>query len=152
MYQATPETVRKTLEGIPSATNANQSLSLAGFKEAVDFVHRFIDQKTTTNKQEIPENLKKVFVFYKNFPNVYLLFCYYGWLQNFSLKNNKPLKKDKQKLQKRNQLTSIEKRKLGLHKLPKSGLTYESFTELHKLWKEYMESFLDLNMRFLIQF
>ena len=93
MYQATPEIVRKTLEGIPSATNANQSLSLAGFKEAVDFVHRFIDQKTTTNKQEIPENLKKVFVFYKNFPNVYLLFCYYGRLQNFSLKNNKPLKK-----------------------------------------------------------
>jgi hypothetical protein len=79
VYKATSETVRQTLERIPSATNANQSLSLAGFKEAVDFVNRFIDRKTTTNKQEIQENLKKVFLFSKNFLNVYLLFLYYGW-------------------------------------------------------------------------
>jgi hypothetical protein len=153
VYKATPETVRQTLERIPSATNVNKSLSLGGFKEAVDFVNRFIDKKTSSNKQEIQENLKKVKVFiYNKFTIVYLLFRYYGCLQNFPLGNNKPVKSDKQRLQKRNQLTSIEKRELGLHKLPKSGLTYESFTNLHKLWKEYMDSFLELNMRFQIQF
>ena len=44
-------------------------------------------------------------------------------------------------------LTSIEKKNLGLQKLPKKGLKYESFSALHNLWAEYMEHFLDLNNR-----
>jgi len=49
-------------------------------------------------------------------------------------------------------LTSIEKRKLGLQKLPKKGLKYQSFSALHHLWAEYIENFLDLNTRYLIVF
>nr|SVE73274.1 EOG090X0GV5 [Ceriodaphnia reticulata] len=60
------------------------------------------------------------------------------------LKNVKPVKANNQNRNKKKLLTSIEKRKLGLHKLPKAGLKYKSFASLHKLWVEYMENFLDL--------
>ena len=47
-------------------------------------------------------------------------------------------------------LSSIEKRRLGLHKLPKTGLKYVSFAPLHQLWLEYIENNLGLEMRFVI--
>nr|SVE92736.1 EOG090X0GV5 [Megafenestra aurita] len=56
----------------------------------------------------------------------------------------KPVKENSKKRNKRKVLTSIERRKLGLHKLPKTGLKYKSFGPLHQLWREYMEHVLDL--------
>ena len=42
----------------------------------------------------------------------------------------------------RHKLTSKEKRKLGLFKLPKQQ-SYESFIPLHNLWKDYMKDVID---------
>ena len=65
------------------------------------------------------------------------------------LKNaSKPVKENKQNRNRKKVLTSIEKRKLGLHKLPRTGLKYRSFASLHKFWVEYMENFLDLEARY----
>ena len=48
----------------------------------------------------------------------------------------------------KNLLTSIEKRKLGLQNLPKN-LKYKSFTKLHKAWQTYIEGFLNLDVRYI---
>jgi len=42
------------------------------------------------------------------------------------------------------QLTAKERRKLGLFRLPKRGLSYASFKPLHDLWLHYMKELLDL--------
>ena len=39
-------------------------------------------------------------------------------------------------------LTAHEKRKLGLCKLPKTGLVYEDFRQIHQLWLGYMNELL----------
>ena len=44
----------------------------------------------------------------------------------------------------RRQLTAGERRKLGLARLPKRGLKYQSFIPLHTMWQQYMEELLDL--------
>ena len=41
-------------------------------------------------------------------------------------------------------LTAREKRELGLHRLPKIGLQYEQFKDLHELWSGYMKELLDM--------
>nr|SVE94584.1 EOG090X0GV5 [Simocephalus serrulatus] len=69
-----------------------------------------------------------------------------GSTSHFPLKNPSHTKEKKCVRNKKKTLTSIEKRKLGLHKLPKTGLKYKSFAALHKLWMEYMESVLDLEV------
>ena len=35
-------------------------------------------------------------------------------------------------------LTAFERRRLGLNKLPKSGLVYDDFRDVHRLWIGYM--------------
>ena len=55
-------------------------------------------------------------------------------------KTNKPKRPRKSK----KALTSKEKRSLGLHRLPKKGLKYESFSSLNSLWQSYMTELLDL--------
>jgi len=42
-------------------------------------------------------------------------------------------------------LTAREKRDLGLHRLPKKGLNYQQFKDLHELWKGYMQELLELD-------
>jgi len=61
------------------------------------------------------------------------------------------LEKQKSKLRKvknprisKKQLTAREKRDLGLNRLPKVGLKYEQFKELHELWTSYMNDLLDI--------
>ncbi len=39
-------------------------------------------------------------------------------------------------------MTAHEKRKLGLCKLPKTGLVYEDFRNIHQLWLGYMNELL----------
>ena len=39
-------------------------------------------------------------------------------------------------------LTSFERRKLGLSKLPKTGLVFQQFREMHQLWLGYMNELL----------
>jgi hypothetical protein len=39
-------------------------------------------------------------------------------------------------------LTAFERRKLGLNKLPKTGLVYDDFRELHQLWQGYIAELL----------
>nr|SVE74527.1 EOG090X0GV5 [Daphnia barbata] len=63
---------------------------------------------------------------------------------HFRLNTNKPAKDNKGIRSQRKVLTSVEKRRLGLHKLPKTGLKYRSCAPLHQLWVEYMENFLEL--------
>lgn len=41
-------------------------------------------------------------------------------------------------------LSLRDKRRLGLYKLPRSGLKYEQFLELHDIWRQYMLDSLDL--------
>jgi ribonuclease P protein subunit POP4 len=66
------------------------------------------------------------------------------------LRNVKPDKENKKTRMRKKVLSSIEKRRLGLHKLPKTGLKYVSFAPLHQLWLEYIENNLGLEMRFVI--
>jgi ribonuclease P protein subunit POP4 len=66
------------------------------------------------------------------------------------LRNVKPVKENKKTRMRKKVLSSIEKRRLGLHKLPKTGLKYVSFAPLHQLWLEYIENNLGLEMRFVI--
>ena len=35
---------------------------------------------------------------------------------------------------------------MGLHRLPKTGLSYKSFANLHQLWVEHMEAYLELKL------
>ena len=67
--------------------------------------------------------------------------------KNFPLRNARTLQINRKTRHKKKLLTSIEKRRMGLHKLPKTGLVYNSFLPLHNLWLEYMENFLDLDNR-----
>jgi len=53
-------------------------------------------------------------------------------------KKQKPIRKSKQ------YLTAKERRALGLYRLPKKGLKYETFLPLNSLWNGYMEELLDL--------
>ena len=53
-------------------------------------------------------------------------------------RRKKPVRKS------RRQLTAGERRKLGLARLPKRGLKYQSFIPLHTMWQQYMEELLDL--------
>uniref|UniRef100_A0A1B6HJN7 Uncharacterized protein n=1 Tax=Homalodisca liturata TaxID=320908 RepID=A0A1B6HJN7_9HEMI len=45
---------------------------------------------------------------------------------------------------KKSHLSLHEKRILGLYKLPRKGLKYQEFLELHNLWRQYILDSLDL--------
>ena len=51
---------------------------------------------------------------------------------------NKPVRKTKKPL------TAKEKRSLGLYRLPRQGLRYQSFLSINSLWMGYMTELLDL--------
>nr|SVE93964.1 EOG090X0GV5 [Scapholeberis mucronata] len=91
-------------------------------RKGEEFLVEYVNAKTSSDIEDLSSTLKK----------------------HFPLHNLRPLKENKPTRNKKHVLTSFEKRKLGLQKLPKTGLKYKSFASLHQLWVEYMEHLLDL--------
>ncbi|XP_046460161.1 ribonuclease P protein subunit p29-like [Daphnia pulex] len=119
-YEPLPVDARITLEQqshILGSTTKN-------LNKDENFLIEYMKPKTVADTEELTAQFKK----------------------NFPLKNNKTLKDNKSKRTKKKLLTSIEKRKLGLHKLPKTGIKYASLAPLHQLWVEYMENNLNLEI------
>jgi len=118
VYKTVPDVIRKTIDN--SHTSQGPPTD---FANAVEFVSNFIKNRTVGNLEDITSTLKK----------------------NFPLTTIKPTKATKRNRHKKNLLTSVERKKLGLQKLPKN-LKYKSFVKLHKAWNEYIETFLNLDI------
>nr|SVE70765.1 EOG090X0GV5 [Daphnia similis]SVE71394.1 EOG090X0GV5 [Daphnia similis]SVE72027.1 EOG090X0GV5 [Daphnia similis]SVE72654.1 EOG090X0GV5 [Daphnia similis] len=119
IYKPLPVEIRVTLEQQSLLSHPTQS-SIKKSEEG--FLMSYIQPRTPV----IPEDLTTQFK--KNFP----------------LKIGRPAKENKKTRTRKKALTSIEKRRLGLHKLPKTGIKYKACAPLHQLWVEYMENFLEL--------
>nr|SVE76731.1 EOG090X0GV5 [Daphnia longispina] len=119
-YKPLPVDARVTLEQqsqILGSTTKNSSKS-------EDFLIEYLEPRTSANIDDLSALFKK----------------------NLPLRNVKPVKENKKTRMRKKVLSSIEKRRLGLHKLPKTGLKYVSFAPLHQLWLEYIENNLGLEM------
>jgi len=85
-----------------------------------DFLGRQLNPK---HRDEIDDDLKKVYI--------------------LEAQKSRRLKKSKKPRISKKQLTSREKRQLGLYRLPKTGLLYTNFKELNELWTQYVRQLLD---------
>ena len=63
---------------------------------------------------------------------------------NFHSQPGKKIKMAQPRKKKGKYLTAYEKKKLGLNKLPKVGLKFSDFHELHSMWQDYMCEVLNL--------
>jgi len=118
VYKVVPDHVRKAIENAQPSCGPSTD-----FASAVQFVSKFIENRTIGNLDEIFATMKK----------------------NFPLTTVKPTKTVKRNRHKTNMLTSIERRRLGLQNLP-NNLKYKSFVELHTTWRDYIEKFLNLDV------
>nr|SVE79837.1 EOG090X0GV5 [Daphnia magna]SVE82248.1 EOG090X0GV5 [Daphnia magna] len=119
IYKPLPVEVRVTLEQHSLLLGPTQS----SIKKGEDtFLMSYIQTRTPVIPEELTTQFKK----------------------NFPLKIGRPAKENKKTRTRKKVLTSIEKRRLGLHKLPKTGIKYKACAPLHQLWVEYMENFLEL--------
>jgi len=92
-------------------------------ENTVDKIKDFLKEHVPKSDQkEIDEEFKK------NIP--------LGKQQKKKIKQAQPLRKGKS-------LTAREKRNLGLYKLDKTGLKFETFKKLHFLWLDYMREIID---------
>ncbi|KAI9560723.1 hypothetical protein GHT06_011673 [Daphnia sinensis] len=118
-YQPLPAEVRVTLAQHSLLSGSTQSNE----KKLEDrFLMSYIQPRTSIIPEELTAQFKK----------------------NYPLRVGRPAKENKKTRTRKKALTSIEKRKLGLHKLPKTGIKYKACAPLHQLWVEYMENFLEL--------
>lgn len=118
VYKTVPDDVRKTIANAQPSEEPSTD-----FANAIGFVSNFVKNRTAGDLEDITSSMKK----------------------NFPLTTIKPTKSVKRNRHRKNLLTSIEKRKLGLQNLPKN-LKYKSFTKLHKAWQTYIEGFLNLDV------
>jgi len=87
-------------------------------------VEEFLTQKLNPSvHDEIDDALKKTYV--------------------LEAQKSRRKKKSKKPRISNKQLTSKEKRQLGLYRLPKIGLLYTNFIELNDMWTQYMRQLLD---------
>jgi len=96
----------------------------AGFKGKPVSATKFLEETVCeSDRNEISDEFKKTLVLEKQ---------------------RSKLKKVKNPRISKKRLTAREKRDLGLNRLPKVGLKYEQFKELHDLWIGYMRDLLDV--------
>nr|SVE76105.1 EOG090X0GV5 [Daphnia hispanica] len=119
IYKTLPVEVRVTLEQQSRIVGPLKSNSKKGED---GFLMSYVQPRTCADTEELAVQFKK----------------------HFPLRHAKPVKENKKTRTRKKALTSIEKRRLGLHKLPKTGIKYKACAPLHQLWVEYMENFLEL--------
>nr|SVE73904.1 EOG090X0GV5 [Daphnia atkinsoni] len=114
IYQPLPVEIRVTLEQQSWILGSTKSNEKKGGE---GFLMSFVQPRTSTDIGDLTTQFKK---------------------------HAKPTKDNKKTRTRKKALTAIEKRRLGLHKLPKVGIKYKACAPLHQLWVEYMENFLEL--------
>ena len=144
MFTSFPKTLSEKSAWLPESIRLTFILSYQKWEDYVKYLIKAKDEATKDEKEK-KENKIEVFL-KKQLPRHRLR---EGIVENlkhkvFFIDNaERPKKRYDRRRRCRHKLTSKEKRKLGLFKLPKQQ-SYESFIPLHNLWKDYMKDVMTL--------